>query len=501
MLKKSLICLTSSLIMMNMGTSFANENPFDDVPQDHWSRTAIVDLVNKGVIKGYDDNTFKGDQKITRFEMAQMVAKAMANENLSKEDKQELDKLQKEYHDELDNLGVKITKLEERSSNMKFNMNLTQKYMGGKQPNGPKEKAHYWEKYLSIGMEAPIGNSGYTMHALYENKHAGENLNHETQSSGFGTNGVSQAWIEGNLGKTGQYAKLGSFSPWSQKGFVYDGKIIGGELTHWYKAGATHFFGGRVYESEWDLGVPGSINWDKGPDYTTPGWSAPPDWTWHEGAEHWSTKSNAYSDFTRHHKTTEVIRGGDTNWEHKDPTGEDDYGGVYKYDAKGNRISDSRPTLWGAGYEYNFSPNLQGTLAYYNFKSDAYGGDPLEIYSGMLNYKVGKDLNLQAQYAHGNQGGEDNAWNIELQYKGTPWINNRIPHNFGAYVGYRYMAPDAIVKGNFDGVLAGQKGLEIGMFYTFDENVNACLKYAFGEAIASGEDRDRLFASVSYEFF
>lgn len=78
-----------------MGTSFANENPFDDVPQDHWSRTAIVDLVNKGVIKGYDDNTFKGDQKITRFEMAQMVAKAMANENLSKEDKQELDKLQK----------------------------------------------------------------------------------------------------------------------------------------------------------------------------------------------------------------------------------------------------------------------------------------------------------------------------------------------------------------------------------------------------------------------
>lgn len=119
----------------------------------------------------------------------------------------------------------------------------------------------------------------------------------------------------------------------------------------------------------------------------------------------------------------------------------------------------------------------------------------------MLNYKVGKDLNLQAQCAHGNQGGEDNAWNIELQYKGTPWINNRIPHNFGAYVGYRYMAPDAIVKGNFDGVLAGQKGLEIGMFYTFDENVNACLKYAFGEAIASGEDRDRLFASVSYEFF
>ena len=52
-------------------------------------------------------------------------------------------------------------------------------------------------------MEAPIGNSGYTMHALYENKHAGENLNHETQSSGFGTNGVTQAWIEGNLGKTG----------------------------------------------------------------------------------------------------------------------------------------------------------------------------------------------------------------------------------------------------------------------------------------------------------
>ena len=34
-----------------------------------------------GIVNGYPDGTFKGQNDITRYEMAQMVAKAMANQD------------------------------------------------------------------------------------------------------------------------------------------------------------------------------------------------------------------------------------------------------------------------------------------------------------------------------------------------------------------------------------------------------------------------------------
>ena len=41
-----------------------------------------------GVINGYPDGTFKGQNNITRFEMAQMVAKATANESRANAEQQ-----------------------------------------------------------------------------------------------------------------------------------------------------------------------------------------------------------------------------------------------------------------------------------------------------------------------------------------------------------------------------------------------------------------------------
>ena len=41
----------------------------------HWAQSQINDLVNKGIISGYPDNTFKPENAITRAELAVMVNK------------------------------------------------------------------------------------------------------------------------------------------------------------------------------------------------------------------------------------------------------------------------------------------------------------------------------------------------------------------------------------------------------------------------------------------
>ena len=58
---------------------------FNDVPADHWAHKYISFLTEKGISKGYDDNTFRGDRYITRYEMSHMIAKEFEFDNVSKE--------------------------------------------------------------------------------------------------------------------------------------------------------------------------------------------------------------------------------------------------------------------------------------------------------------------------------------------------------------------------------------------------------------------------------
>lgn len=120
-MKKTLAAaITSALVIGVASTTFAAANPFSDVPTDHWSFDAVAKLAHEGVIEGYGDGTFRGDAKITRYEMAQMVAKAMAKSNVSAADKATIDKLSAEYADELNNLGVRVAALEKKTDNVKF---------------------------------------------------------------------------------------------------------------------------------------------------------------------------------------------------------------------------------------------------------------------------------------------------------------------------------------------------------------------------------------------
>jgi len=124
-MKKTLVsALTAALVVGAASTTFAAANPFSDVPAGHWAYDAVAQLAQDGVIDGYGDNTFQGDKNITRYEMAQMVAKAMAKANtgsVSSADKAMVDKLAAEFSDELNNLGVRVANLEKNADKVKWN--------------------------------------------------------------------------------------------------------------------------------------------------------------------------------------------------------------------------------------------------------------------------------------------------------------------------------------------------------------------------------------------
>lgn len=90
-------------------------NPFTDVSSDDWAYQAVASLSDEGVIDGYPDGTFRGDKHVTRYEIAQIVARLMAKEDtLNASQKETLAKLSSQYADELKDLGVRVAELEKK---------------------------------------------------------------------------------------------------------------------------------------------------------------------------------------------------------------------------------------------------------------------------------------------------------------------------------------------------------------------------------------------------
>ena len=108
--------------MMAVGAACAfAANPFVDVPSDSWAYKSVVELADAGIIQGVDGSYFQGERNITRYEAAEMVAKAMAHmDKASVEQRALINKLADEYADELNNLGVRVSGLENRVGNVKL---------------------------------------------------------------------------------------------------------------------------------------------------------------------------------------------------------------------------------------------------------------------------------------------------------------------------------------------------------------------------------------------
>ena len=146
---------------LTAGVSAYAANPFSDVSPDDWAYQAVSDLSDQGVVEGYPDGTFKGERNMTRYELAQVIARLMAREDqLNAEQKATLDKLAGEYADELANLGVRVSNLEKKVGNISWSGDARMRWKENGYNNGSKT-ADGWDGRMRINAKAQVNDSTY----------------------------------------------------------------------------------------------------------------------------------------------------------------------------------------------------------------------------------------------------------------------------------------------------------------------------------------------------
>ena len=228
-MKKTLVsALATALVVGAASTTFAAANPFSDVPRDHWAYDAVTQLAADGVVEGYGDGTFRGDRNITRYEMAQMVAKAMAKGDMSASDRALVDRLAAEFADELNNLGVRVSNLERNADMVKWNGKLRYTYTSVRHEG--EKKSNNDEVLFRLDPTAEV-NDHWHVKARLDAK-----TNMKDDEGKDGTVTLKRAYAQGDytnfqvkLGKMGLLTPEGAYQV--PGAIVYDGEFSGAEVS------------------------------------------------------------------------------------------------------------------------------------------------------------------------------------------------------------------------------------------------------------------------------
>ncbi len=242
MSKKTLVsAITAALVVGAASTTFAAANPFSDVPADSWAYDAVTTLAADGVIDGYPDGTYKGQNTMTRYEMAQIVARAMAKTDLEKADKALVDKLAAEFAEELDNLGVRVADLEKKSDNVKWGGELRYRYYDIDRDSAAGDETHN-KVLFRLEPKAYIGNSGWTANARLDYE-----MNLSTDENNDGVV-VDRAYVEGPL--FGATVTAGRTPVFTAQGLLFDDRISGGTVAFGSDEFTTSLAAGRYSEDD-----------------------------------------------------------------------------------------------------------------------------------------------------------------------------------------------------------------------------------------------------------
>ena len=463
-MKKSLV-LAMAMALGVSATAFA-ANPFSDVPAGHWAYASVAKLAAAGIIDGYPDGTFKGDNLMTRYEMAQIVAKAYAKGAIGADDK-----LMAEFADELDNLGVRVAKLEKKADNVKItgearfgykdlDAKLSSPFMEGIDEEAPfvpglkfghnsvKAKAHEAALRTRLYLSGTV-NDDWTYGAMIQNTQYLDTNAQESDTK------FRRAFVNGKMGEVELTAGRQAFT--IGEGYVADltGDAIKVDFGNKLK---TTLFAGRfdsvAYDTSALLGITGV---GAALDYI--------------GADQDEIDS-----------TLAVV------------------------------ASNKKTTLYGANFAYDFTDKLYGNAGFYAREGHDIGNGWIEfvtgstvkmaeqkIYTAGLGYKFDKNFKLYGEYQKADKSmleaikidGEgvgdvppiidigDDGWAATLYYKGA---NPADKGSWGAYASY-YDQSGAVLldsicelEDNMPAIL-GMKGYEIGTSYTFAKNVVGRLAY------------------------
>ena len=211
-MKKSLV-LAMAMALGVTASAYA-ANPFSDVPAGHWAYDSVNQLAAAGVVDGYPDGTYGGDKLMTRYEMAQIVAKAMAKGA-------NVDKLAAEFADELDALGVRVANLEEKADNVKITGEVRYHYTD---TDGDKDFDGWETKLRSrIWIKGQI-NDDWSYTGMLQNEQDLGNDNGDEDTD------FQRAYVNGKLG--GMAVQAGRYNLQLGEKNVYDNRFDGIQVAY-----------------------------------------------------------------------------------------------------------------------------------------------------------------------------------------------------------------------------------------------------------------------------
>ena len=225
---KKFAAVFAATALVGVTTAFA-ANPFSDVTPDSWAYQSVAQLANAGVINGYPDGTFKGQNNITRYEMAQMVAKAMANQDRANAEQQAMiNRLADEFSSELNNLGVRVANLEDRVGNIKATGDVRLRYQGREDEKIGQDKTSK-SKFDMRGRVQFNANVNENTKAVLRVTSGNIEFGDATGSDNKSTASFDRVYVQHNFGKR-VTATAGRYNQTIGAGLFYDNTFDGANL-------------------------------------------------------------------------------------------------------------------------------------------------------------------------------------------------------------------------------------------------------------------------------
>ena len=192
-MKKHLAVLAATAVL-GVTSAFA-ANPFSDVTPQDWAYQAVAQLASQGIVNGYPDGTFQGQNNITRYEMAQMVAKAMTRQGqVDAEQNAIINRLANEFSAELNNLGVRVSTLENKVGNFKFTGDARLRYKNTKEDKADAKRTSKFDYRARVKFDATVNdNTKAVVRLVADDKEFGAKGNPDTF--------VDQAYVQHNFGQ------------------------------------------------------------------------------------------------------------------------------------------------------------------------------------------------------------------------------------------------------------------------------------------------------------
>ena len=435
------ILALAAVAALTAGVSAYAANPFSDVTPDDWAYQAVSDLSVQGVVEGYPDGTFKGERNMTRYELAQIVARLMAKEDqLNAEQQATLDKLAGEYADELANLGVRVSNLEKKVGNISWNGDARMRYISSSKKNA----ADKYDGRIRLNVKGQVNDSTYVqgqfvnemnfkdeatsntkMAQIYVNHNFGKNVAVRLgrqpivfgnqggwQYNGLeGYDGAQASYNNGKLALTTGFGQLNA-SEWGdiKESDEEDATVLskGVKDTDMYFAQGSYDFGFAKLGADY-VKFQGEFNENNYDHYVA-------------GQELYGINLNIpvqqFNVFGEYWKNT-TLGDFDTAWNAGLSYGKADWKKPGTFDLSVSYNDVDAGAYFGGGTWHN--DMLKNLLKWSNKKQDFVGATNLTFWNVLANVTLQKNVQLHAEYAFAadaeNAADPDDSWTVSLNYK------------------------------------------------------------------------------------